>query len=587
MSLRDPMGQMATAQKLSITQLQQALRDGTINPQIGQIVLAAKIKKDKDDKLAMAAQAPKQPTVAEQNMAYGIDNMPSNLPVAGMAGGGIIAFDDGGEVKHYKVGGSGKDDTEDDAYGDWISQPTVFGSPYRGMVNAANYIGDLSGEAVDAVKGLAWTTDPKTGKLIRVADLKAQPRVAAAKAHKAMVDQAGTDVANQFRGNQVQPSLGSVPIGSITDALRTGEANPLLASAERGPAAKPTDTTSGIDSYFPGRQSSYFGVKGSQGIGGFNPKGYKVTPYDDKELKAIYQSELNPKTQQPWTYEDIAKRNRAEQEAAGIDFGLYKKQQDELDKLKTRSAERTNLEDATPWFAMAERLTQRPKAGEAAEPVFGTLMGGLGAYGKSKADIMDKREARDERIMDKGNALALAQNAFNQAQYTGNKADLKAAEADLKAARMGLANLGIKTVDQQNKVAEDVFKANVELEKTRMAESGAWARQGRDQQTVVSLAKMIQADAAKAGAPITDSEAMNKAYQMSKFQGSMYGADLKADANKTTAYNNWVKDNKLLLMSQGKPVPTQAEWEAMQGMGAGTNSVSVPGDITDIMNKYR
>ena len=48
--INDPMSQMAQAQKLSIPQLQQALRDGTINPQVGQIVLASKIKKDKDDK---------------------------------------------------------------------------------------------------------------------------------------------------------------------------------------------------------------------------------------------------------------------------------------------------------------------------------------------------------------------------------------------------------------------------------------------------------------------------------------------------------------------------------------------------------
>jgi len=77
------MSQMADAQKLTITQLQQALRNGTIDPQVGQIVLASKIKQAKEAKLAMATQAPKQPPVVEQNLAYGagVDALPSNFAI--------------------------------------------------------------------------------------------------------------------------------------------------------------------------------------------------------------------------------------------------------------------------------------------------------------------------------------------------------------------------------------------------------------------------------------------------------------------------------------------------------------------------
>lgn len=53
---------------------------------------------------AQAAQQPSQPPVIQQLM--GIDNLPSNLPAQGYAPGGIVAFDDGGEVKRFQTGGS-------------------------------------------------------------------------------------------------------------------------------------------------------------------------------------------------------------------------------------------------------------------------------------------------------------------------------------------------------------------------------------------------------------------------------------------------------------------------------------------------
>jgi flagellum-specific peptidoglycan hydrolase FlgJ len=83
------MSRMGSAQKLSIPQLQQAIKDGTLPAYIGIPLLQDKMREQKGSQ----AQQPQQPPIAQQVMqeAQGIDSAPSNLPQE-MAGGGIIAF---------------------------------------------------------------------------------------------------------------------------------------------------------------------------------------------------------------------------------------------------------------------------------------------------------------------------------------------------------------------------------------------------------------------------------------------------------------------------------------------------------------
>jgi hypothetical protein len=90
------MSRMADAEKLSIPQLQKSIQDGIIPAYVGVPLLQDKMKQQK----AAATPAQQaQPPIAQQVMAeaaqHGIDSAPSNLPVE-MAGGGIVAFDDGG-----------------------------------------------------------------------------------------------------------------------------------------------------------------------------------------------------------------------------------------------------------------------------------------------------------------------------------------------------------------------------------------------------------------------------------------------------------------------------------------------------------
>ena len=91
------LGRMATADKLSVQQLKQAVQDGTVPAYIGIPLLQEKLKQAQQAQASQAAQAPQQPPIADQIMqqASGIPELPSNLP-AQYAHGGIIHMAGGG-----------------------------------------------------------------------------------------------------------------------------------------------------------------------------------------------------------------------------------------------------------------------------------------------------------------------------------------------------------------------------------------------------------------------------------------------------------------------------------------------------------
>ena len=108
------MGRMANAEKLSIPQLQQAIKNGTIPAYVGVPLLQEKMRQQQQMQMAAAQQqqgmAAERPPIAEEIMAQagamgGVDQLPSNLPIQNeeddenYAGGGIIAFNDRGQVR--------------------------------------------------------------------------------------------------------------------------------------------------------------------------------------------------------------------------------------------------------------------------------------------------------------------------------------------------------------------------------------------------------------------------------------------------------------------------------------------------------
>ena len=101
------MSRMGDAQKLSIQQLHQAVQDGTLPAYVGIPLIQDKMQQQQ---AASAPQPQKQPPIAQQIMQesaphpqmmaqaqpQGIETAQSNLPQEGMAGGGIVAFAEGG-----------------------------------------------------------------------------------------------------------------------------------------------------------------------------------------------------------------------------------------------------------------------------------------------------------------------------------------------------------------------------------------------------------------------------------------------------------------------------------------------------------
>jgi flagellum-specific peptidoglycan hydrolase FlgJ len=103
---------MANAEKLSVGQLQQAVKNGTVPAYIGIPMMQEKIKQAKQ---AQVAQAPTEPPIAQQVMAEasGIDQMPSNLPTQAMNDGGIVTFANGGTTSDSYDDDFNQEDYED------------------------------------------------------------------------------------------------------------------------------------------------------------------------------------------------------------------------------------------------------------------------------------------------------------------------------------------------------------------------------------------------------------------------------------------------------------------------------------------
>jgi hypothetical protein len=81
---------------VSLPQVQQGVKSGSISDLIGVPVALQKQEAKKSATAMQNAPAPNQPTLAQQALS-GIDTLPSGLPQQ-MAGGGIVAFEEGGSI---------------------------------------------------------------------------------------------------------------------------------------------------------------------------------------------------------------------------------------------------------------------------------------------------------------------------------------------------------------------------------------------------------------------------------------------------------------------------------------------------------
>jgi hypothetical protein len=525
---QNPMSVMAQASKLSITQLQQAIKNGTVPPYIGVPLLQQKIKESQQAKQAMAAQQPQQPPIAQQVMqqaeAQGVDALPSNLPVQGMAGGGIIAFAEGGKTFIGPISPEQFDNLIPSLKQDYVNQ---FGAP-PAKSQAANPIGVTPRSATVQAALQGTPMRPQV-----------QPAAAPTMAP-----------ANPMIANQTAPAQ-AAPAQAISEAEIRAQYRDSI--APRGAGAD----------------------KGSQGIDAFR---IKPAVFDDKYLQNILDSENNPATGKPYTPEEIKARRRDEEEKAGIDRTIYKSQRSELDDLKAKYKKGSKLDEAMPFFAAAEALTRPVKSGEAAPSFIGSLASGLGAYGKTSAELTDKQEAKLEKIRAESNALALAQNAFTQAEINGDRTEIKSAKDALNSHYKALSDFGIKKAEADALADAETKKIQAQIQMNKNSVGATYYAADKASREIDQMAMQIQIDAAKAGMPISKSEATRKAYE-DKAAGAIYGANLRDVASQRTSLTKAIGDiQKQYPMGIAMPPEVKSRYTALTnqlnalGTGGGAES---------------
>jgi hypothetical protein len=102
---------LANPSKYSLAQLTQGVQNGVIPAYIGIPIIQEKMQEQARMQSMGQGQQAAQPPVAEQIMAQaqqgsqGVESLSSNLPES-YAGGGIIAFEEGGPVERFQVGGT-------------------------------------------------------------------------------------------------------------------------------------------------------------------------------------------------------------------------------------------------------------------------------------------------------------------------------------------------------------------------------------------------------------------------------------------------------------------------------------------------
>lgn len=135
---------MSDPGKYSIQELQHAMDIGLVPAYIAVPLIQQKTQQQQQ--LQMAAQganAPQDesPTVVDDVLSQadqtnGIDVLPTGLPEQGFAPGGIVAFDDGGEVKHFRVGGL---DVDPQDYGRYVEEDPELTKTRAGIASLAPY----------------------------------------------------------------------------------------------------------------------------------------------------------------------------------------------------------------------------------------------------------------------------------------------------------------------------------------------------------------------------------------------------------------------------------------------------------------
>jgi len=159
---------LANPSKYSLAQLTQGVQNGIIPAYIGVPIIQEKMQEQARMKAMGQGQGQgQQPPIAEQVLQQasaqsapqsapqpGVDQLPSNLPQS-YAGGGIVAFDEGGPVEHFAEGGTQEERTkarEEQARRDRAAMLSPFaaaadfvGGPINALSQGGEYLMNAAG----------------------------------------------------------------------------------------------------------------------------------------------------------------------------------------------------------------------------------------------------------------------------------------------------------------------------------------------------------------------------------------------------------------------------------------------------------
>lgn len=484
--MNNPMSLMADAAKLSITQLQQAIKNGTVPPYIGVPLLQQKVKESQQAKQAMAAQQPAQPPVAQGVMqqAQGVDTLPTNLPQQGMAGGGIISFAEGG-----------------DTYGSDNYDPAAMEQDYRTNANAQyqGYLGSRPEYGIGSIMANRAQTNA-------AAELQANTKTPyddAVKYYKSIGDTAGFATAQAKRSEWLKN-----PTNLMENAAKAGrpqvatkQAQPQIGSPATTPSANARPEPSNIGSV----SSAPTQRQAPSGDGGISGLGYKPASYDTSYIDELKKGDNNPETGKPYTKAELAAERKAEFIAAGGDPDVYKTQKEAAEKAGTKSEARSRADEAAPWFAASKAFGEaKPNEG-----ILGLAGKAIGAAGTEAGAITKADDLRAEATRKELGQIALAQNAYSQAQAVGDREAMQKAEDTIEKHTTLLGSVKMKDTDAINEALKTGAQERTQIQAANIGAAASKYAADKADRKIESLVKTIMADNPK----MTNSEAYKMAYE--------------------------------------------------------------------------
>jgi hypothetical protein len=232
---------LANPSKYSLAQLRQGVENGVIPAYIGIPIIQEKMQEQaRMQSMGQGQGQPTQPPVAEQIMAQaqqgsqGVESLPSNLPQS-YAGGGIVAFEEGGQVERFQVGGT--------PAGRFFSAQQAQGAEYEEAQRLRNEIISKYGPSAGLFGLFKTQTDAErqaAQNLLGKVDTMTLPQLkeVAAKGAPTPTTPASSGSVSEAQATAKAGPQAQVPPPGITPLPDAGR-NPFAAGPGAGPAQTP------------------------------------------------------------------------------------------------------------------------------------------------------------------------------------------------------------------------------------------------------------------------------------------------------------------------------------------------------------